>query len=174
MTAEEWVQAHPLWRRFEPGTAVACGRWTMRGEGGELSGQVDNANDAARVQACVDEYCSRYGINPAPRLTSPYDLQRSWLSETIPNADKAGCYFIFDEAGGLLYIGKASLGSTIGRRVATYFFWDKAGDRLASRHEGWTRFPAVVRTIAVEQPYEAASLEEYLIMKLQPRDNTRK
>jgi excinuclease UvrABC nuclease subunit len=135
---------------------------------------MDSHDDAARIQACINEYCRTYAISPPPELSAAYDLDSAWLTESIPNAERQGCYFIFDRAGGLLYLGKASLGSTIGRRVATYFFWDKAGERLAYRHSGWTREPALLRTASVVNAYEAASLEEYLIGELRPCDNTRK
>ena len=125
--------------------------------------------DVEALQRKIDEYCERYHLTLKAPLSEPYDLASQWHADSFPNADQPGCYFIFDAPGELLYVGKASLRSTVGRRLATYFYWN---DGIALRHTGWTKTPTHIRTIAVNLAYEAASLEEFLIGELQPSQNT--
>lgn len=124
------------------------------------------------LQAKIDEYCERYKITLKAKLSEPYDLATQWQTDSFPNAGKPGCYFIFNAEDEVLYIGKASLRSTVGRRLATYFYWDKEADAIAHCHGGWTEEPTKLRTIAVQKAFEAASLEEFLIAELQPSQNT--
>jgi len=83
----------------------------------------------------------------------------------------AGCYVVYSASGDLLYIGKA-------RRIATRLdYWidhDEAGQcGVHHADHGWSSPPRDVQTIPVNEPYERLSLEEFLIQRLHPSDNTR-
>lgn len=126
--------------------------------------------DEPRVTEAIGEYASRYLGGEKPELSKVYHLQKDWISTSIPNATSAGCYFFYDEAGLLLYIGKASLLSNLGKRIDSYFRW--TGSELNAIHDGWIRPPFYLQTVAVSQPWEAPSLEEFLIYTLKPCSNT--
>lgn len=125
---------------------------------------------ASELAAKIREYADRYALKLPKPLSEPYDLTRQWKTDSFPHADHPGCYFIFDADGDLLYIGKASLRSTVGRRLATYFLWN--GKEVDPKHDGWTKTPSHIRTQPVAKAYEAASMEEFLITELQPSQNT--
>ena len=129
-----------------------------------------------KAEELIAEYENLHGrITPDGRLSERYDLHKQWNTTSFPNAANAGCYFIFGRDGTLLYVGKASLGSTVGRRLSTYFHWNTDDEVLAHSHDGWEDSqPSFVRTIPVLKAYQAASLEEFLIDRLQPSHNTRK
>jgi hypothetical protein len=104
---------------------------------------------------------------PASALT-----ERRW-PQTWPNADGRGVYLVFDHELSLRYIGKASMRSSIGARLGTYFGY--AEDRSCKiLHTGWRVQPRFLVTVAVpdETPWEAPAIEEYLIKRLQPPDNS--
>ena len=90
-----------------------------------------------------------------------------------PYAERAGVYLIFDEKLQVLYVGKASFKSSLGGRLYNYFREDKDGN-CRIRHEGWSRPPRYVLTVAVSEDmrFEASALEECLITTLKPTDNT--
>lgn len=135
----------------------------------------------AQVRQCLDEYEEKYrrpGL-PALELRGMYALfpeegvaefvESRW-NDPYPNADRKGIYLIFGRTGVLLYVGKASMGASIGGRLGTYFA-GKNECRLLSTD--WTERPTYVATIAVPEgmTFEAAALEEYLIRRLNPCDN---
>jgi excinuclease ABC subunit C len=82
---------------------------------------------------------------------------------TIPK--KPGIYQFFDEAGELLYIGKAIV---LKNRVSSYF-------NQSNQHNGKTRMLvsriADVKFIVTDNEYDALLLENNLIKKYQPRYN---
>lgn len=92
------------------------------------------------------------------------DVEASW-----PNANLPGVYAFFDADMTLLYIGKASCMTVLGKRLGQYFYADGA---LRTKMEKFadTRF---VCTIAVpsDRAFEAPSIEEYLIYSLNPELN---
>ena len=129
----------------------------------------------------LDEYQEKYRRPdlPALELRGMYalfpeeglaDFVESGWGDPFPNADSKGVYLIFGRTGMLLYVGKASMGATLGGRLGTHFAGTKEC-RLLS-HD-WTERPAFVATIAVPEgmSFEAAALEEYLIKCLSPGDN---
>jgi excinuclease UvrABC nuclease subunit len=80
----------------------------------------------------------------------------------------------YSKDGKLLYIGKASGRHFLGGRIASYFRWTDRQSKTGLCAGGdWTSVPSYVQTIKVHQPYEAPSLEEYLIQELRPSDNVR-
>jgi hypothetical protein len=135
----------------------------------------------ARVRQCLDQYQEKYRRAGLPELElrglyalfpddDPYDAVESRWNDEYPNADRKGVYLIFGRTGTLLYVGKASLGSSIGGRLGTHFAGTKQCRLLSA---DWTERPAYVATIAVppDMSFEAPALEEYLIRSLSPRDN---
>lgn len=91
----------------------------------------------------------------------------SWPN-TWPNNGLPGVYFIFDENLTLLYIGKAK---NLGSRLSSYFMYES--DRSCRvKQTGWRVKPHFLVTASVEKFFEAPSLEEYLIEKLQPSHNS--
>jgi len=136
----------------------------------------------AQVTRCLDEFQEKYRRPdlPALELKGIYalfpeealaDFVESGWNDPYPNADRQGVYLIFGSTGVLLYVGKASMGATIGGRLGTHFA-GKNECRLLSTD--WTERPAYVATIAVPRGmgFEAAALEEFLIRSLAPRDNS--
>ena len=97
-----------------------------------------------------------------------------WPDDYWPNAWSAGIYGILDEELQLLYVGKASLGSTLGSRLSSYFRHDQNRHCRPEPHHTWSGNPRYVVTVAVpeEMRFEAPALEEFLINKLNPPDNT--
>lgn len=129
-------------------------------------------HDSAKVQGAIDDYCRKYAIDPGFQLSEPYHLERQWKSTTIPNADRCGCYFFYGEPGDLLYIGKVSLAHTLGRRTTSYFRVDPETARPKTKDAAWSDAPVWLQTLSVNEPYEAPSLEEYLIDRFRPPSNT--
>jgi hypothetical protein len=106
----------------------------------------------------------------SPETTVP--TEKHW-DEEWPNSNRAGIYVIFGNSR-VLYVGKAR---KLGRRLACYFQYEfpRAGNKCRIIHDGcWKEKPLYVATVAVpdDSKFEAASLEEYLIEKLHPCDNT--
>lgn len=122
----------------------------------------------AKAKGHIEDYCHRYNISTD---STTCDLASdSWKNGTIPFATDAGCYLFYSESGDLLYIGKASLMSSLGARIASYY--GRAPD-YPLKHSGWTSSPSYLLIVKMNEPWEAPSLEEYLIAKLQPCDNDR-
>lgn len=93
--------------------------------------------------------------------TTSKETGRSW--EGTDFSYRHGCYLIYSASGDLLYVGKASLTtSTIGKRLWTH---------LRKLRSSWVPIPAFVQIVEVCQPFEAASLEEFLIQELHPKFN---
>jgi excinuclease UvrABC nuclease subunit len=83
-------------------------------------------------------------------------------------------YIVLDASLFVLYVGKASMGSCIGKRLGSYFVNDGGRCRIVHHHEAaWTEEPRFVVTVAVpsKMAFEAAALEEYLIGALDPPCN---
>lgn len=100
-------------------------------------------------------------------------LAGNWRDNNWPNADRQGVYAFFARELRLLYVGKASQ-SPLGGRLSKYFRKGRGTRECIIRHKGWSRPPEYVTTIAVprEIPFGGAALEEYLITKLKPCDNS--
>ena len=75
----------------------------------------------------------------------------------------------FDDALELFYIGKASMSRCLGQRLYEYF---GGGDTCIPKLD-WLQPARYVVTVAMQPdlPFEAPSLEEFLIRTLQPRIN---
>jgi len=121
---------------------------------------------------------------PAFEISGLYDLSpdrphsfatpppHSWPA-AYPFGWRAGVYLIFSESLDLLYVGKASMSSNIGSRLATYFHYGEARE-MVLQHSGWSQPPRFFYAVAVpeQMPFEAPALEEFLIGRLQPPDNS--
>ena len=105
-------------------------------------------------------------------LFSGAEPGRPGRPNTYPHAERAGVYFVLDDRLNLLYVGKASMGSCIGKRLGSYFTYAPDGG-CQVLHDGWSSRPRYVATIAVPEnaPFEAPALEEFLISRLNPPDN---
>lgn len=128
-------------------------------------------NQHSLLAAKVDQYCRIYGLKGVV-VSPPYDIDNDWQNQ-IPNAGKAGCYCFYAEDGRLLYVGKASLGNNLGRRIMSWFKPNSPG----AGHYAvgtWSSQPKSLISIGVERAHEAPSLEEYLIEQLNPSDNIRR
>lgn len=117
----------------------------------------------------------RYFLNTPNKLKveGPISLNDLWKDGQYPCAEYVGCYFIFDQAGTLLYIGKASASSSIGRRLSTYFKNDPQDSKkwVKEKSHVWSKAPFYIAAIGVEKMgmgndsfgWLAPSLEEFLI-----------
>jgi hypothetical protein len=110
-----------------------------------------------------------YSLHPDRSETSSSDLK--WPADKWPDVDKPGVYLVLDQEKKVLYVGKASLGRTIGSRLLTHFQYAKDGSKSCVPVGAWSRPPSYVITIGVDKAFEAPSLEEYLIKTLRPSDN---
>jgi hypothetical protein len=126
------------------------------------------------VRYYVDRYCTLHSIIPAFEISPLADIQQLYRDKApFPFQDDAGCYLLWSATTELLYVGKVSLRHNIYSRLKTYFRWDE--DRTMILPTGhWTSAPTFVQVIKVKEPYQAPSLEEYLIDKLNPSDNFRR
>ena len=118
---------------------------------------VDSA-DSRGVLRLVEEYCSTQRPLSLPKFTIHSHTHKSWRH--TPCSAKAGCYALYAEDGSLIYIGKASHGAWIGRRLSIHF--DPIRDGVPEGHRWSGRAPRFVHIIEVVEPFEAPSLEEYL------------
>lgn len=115
--------------------------------------------DELRRQAA--KYCALYrnaALVPFQfHVLDPWD---GWYHSD--RSKRPGCYALFTDGGDLLYIGKASQNASIGSRLAAHF---------RNKTLEWVKGARWVQMIEVTQPFEAPSLEEYLIGELQPQFN---
>lgn len=70
---------------------------------------------------------------------------------------------LYSMQGEVLYIGKASNTKSVGSRLVRFRYTPVT----------WQPAPAFTQIIEVSEPFEAPSLEEFLILELQPRFNDR-
>lgn len=112
------------------------------------------------VTALVAEYCAEYR-NPALCQFTVCDVRPWkgwWQSE---ESFQPGCYIIYAHNGEPIYLGKASLKATMGSRLAAH---------ERSKDSRWAD-AAFVQMIIVGEPFEAPSLEEFLLNKMSTREN---
>jgi hypothetical protein len=115
-----------------------------------------------------DERGDLYALFPEGKESTP-GVALCW-NDQWPNSDRTGVYVVFGYSGRLLYVGKADF---IGKRLGCYFS-SEGGGRCRIKHSGWSEQPMYVTTVAVpdESSFEVFSLEQYLIRRLDPCDNT--
>src|SRR4051812_48240392 len=105
--------------------------------------------------------------HPVFDISKLYDLCEDWTTKNYPFDTSAGCYVFYTETGTLLYVGQASL-NTLGSRLYDHFRRDP---RQGIFMRKWSTPPRFLQTICVHEPFEAPSLERYLIRFLGPSDN---
>lgn len=106
------------------------------------------------------------------KISDPFDLVEDWDSY-YPHFDKPGIYAIFDAKEKIIRIGKASNYNSIGARLGTYFKNDEEGKcKTISPEILKTKMaPKFIIAVAVNEPFQAPSLEEYLIKEFDPPAN---
>ena len=101
-----------------------------------------------------------------------FKYEYSW-PDTWPNVHDPSVYVILSRTGCVLYVGKAK---HPGSRLGAYFKYVNYPDDPSCQiiHNIWSSKPFLVFIAAgkPDKPFEIASLEEYLIMNLNPSDNT--
>ncbi len=124
-----------------------------------------------QIVEAVKAYQSKYRNPSLPEfeISDSYNLKEDW-PDIWPHAERTGCYVILGANKEILYVGKASLGSAIGKRLSTHFVYGPNKECLPKYK--WETQPCCVAAIAVHDAIEAPSLEEYLIRELRPADNT--
>lgn len=134
--------------------------------------------DLVALIDCLRDYEECYLSKGSARLqySEPFDLEEGFRRNSYyPYASDKKVYAILDSEGVVLYVGKASHGGTLGARFASYFSYNKdsaSGAAFQPRSINWTRPPCSIVAVKVVNAWEASSLEEYLIAKLAPEDNT--
>ena len=137
-------------------------------------------SDVGRIKSVVREYHESYRHSDLPNLSVSelYCLDKR-LSEGVPDdhvwparwpqAARPGVYFLLGAERKLLYIGRAD---NLGTRLSNYFRYGE--DRQCVPKDDWAdRPPCFLLTVAVAEKFEASSLEEYLIDRLDPPTNVR-
>jgi len=122
----------------------------------------------ARLVELVGDYCKKYAITPSFRVSEIVDLTTQY-HDYFPYHDSPGCYAIYSEEEGLLYIGKANcLSSRLYAHIGGY---PNYSSRQWLEEWGWSAVPRFIQTVEVNETYEALSLEAFLIGRLNPPDN---
>lgn len=126
-------------------------------------GEIENAEIGADLYREVVNYCQSHGL-PLFEISSPLPWEKSehdgnWQGTKWAN--EAGCYVIYGKSEKPLYVGKASLNSRMGFRLYVHM---KSAElkKIGARY---------VQMVITPVPYQAPSLEEYLIEKLDPITN---
>lgn len=131
-----------------------------------------------KLQAAIDEYCKKWrkpGLSEI-KLSAVYDLIDDWNDgNPWPNPGDTGIYAILDANKKLLYLGKASMGSSIAKRLSAWFKYRPDRSFRTNPRHTWNHKPFFVVSAAVdkEAPWEASALEEFLIHKLDPPENSK-
>lgn len=135
----------------------------------------------SKVKELIIEYSEKYR-NPNlskykvsdlydlfPNEKTVHEVKHKW-PDVWPFCSSAGVYIILDIDLNILYIGKAS---HFGYRLGSYFMYDE--NKNCMLKDSWKGNPRFVVTIAVpdDSKFECSSLEEFLILKIKPNNNTR-
>lgn len=114
-----------------------------------------------------------YDLFPETGTPTNVPAESKW-PDPWPNAESAGVYAMLDENLFVRYVGKASMKSSIGRRLSSYFIYeDRANNKRCklSHPEGWLAHPRFVVSVPVSLSFESPSIEEFLILQLLPPEN---
>lgn len=119
------------------------------------------------IEAYNEHYNTHFELHEIYKL---YPTEGEYgFTEPWPCGDNGGVYLIIDENQTVIYVGQTK---AFGRRFYQYFAM--VDDRCVLRSPNWRGNPdaIVVIPIADAVAYERLSLEEYLILNLNPIDNT--
>jgi hypothetical protein len=118
------------------------------------------------------EISGLYDLTPEKPRSCTTLPAHNWPN-AYPHPGRAGVYLIFSDSLQLLYVGKASMGSSIPKRLQTYFRYGKIGE-MVLHHSTWSQPPRFFYVVAVPEGYEfeAPALEEFLIRRLHPLNNS--
>ena len=132
-------------------------------------------NHAGRLEAHVMAYCDKHHLIPRFEMSDIVEinsLRQRKRGVAWPHGDDAGCYAMFGKEKELLYIG---LARHLAGRLNNWFRYDERENAslpwTSSTIGAWKTQPKFIQTIRVNQPYEAPSLEAFLIGVLAPREN---
>jgi hypothetical protein len=115
---------------------------------------------SSQLHEYVAEYSKHYRNPELPRFAIYAHTMSSWHG--TPESAEPGCYVYYSQQGEPLYVGKASLDTSIGLQLAVH-------DHVP--HAPWREKAASVLMIITPDEVEAPSLEEYLIGRLHPSGN---
>ncbi|MEC8812944.1 MAG: GIY-YIG nuclease family protein [Pseudomonadota bacterium] len=124
-----------------------------------------------RVREALKELKIKY---PRPDLnleiSEPFDTNMPWSSASWPNNGLPGLYIFADENDRAVYIGKGSV--TISARLNGY--WRKGPNDETLSKSDTSKDVRYVYTIGIpiERAFEASSIEDFLISRVNPARNT--
>ncbi|MEE2732512.1 MAG: GIY-YIG nuclease family protein [Pseudomonadota bacterium] len=103
-------------------------------------------------------------------ISEPFDTNMQWGSASWPNNGLPGLYIFADENDRVVYIGKGSV--TISARLNGY--WRKGPNDETLSKSDISKGVRYVYTIGIpiERAFEASSIEEFLISRVNPVRNT--
>lgn len=127
-----------------------------------------------KIKVALDEYNRLYNTNFELLEERKYNLvpndEEYGYNDEWPGNKHAGVYFIMTKDNEILYIGQSQ---RIGKRLNEHF--PSKSNGLCNVHkENWQKKPSYLYVILVhdERKWERLSLEEFLIQKFKPIDNT--
>lgn len=123
----------------------------------------------------VEDYNSKYNtsfrLEQAYKLTECTEGEKGFENASWPHHDESGVYLILSDNDEVIYVGQTLC---FGNRFYQYFA--DVNGKCVVRSEYWKKQPKSIVVIPVPDrnaKYERLSLEEYLIERLNPCDNTR-
>lgn len=126
------------------------------------------------INEALSEYNKRY--NTSFNLLSKYPLfpkeRECGYNVSWPGNNHAGVYFVMTKDDEILYVGQSK---NIGKRLNDHFPPQNKGlSKICTFKEKWRKDPnyLYVATTPNDAIWERLSLEEFLIQKLNPIDNT--
>lgn len=124
-----------------------------------------------KVKKLIEELNLKFP-RPGLRLevSEPFDTTKPWNYSTWPNNGFPGVYLFADDNDKVVYIGKAS--KNISVRLGEYWRKGPSGEtESCSWKSEDVRFVYTIG-LPVDRFFEASSIEEYLISKVNPERNT--
>lgn len=134
----------------------------------------------------VDEYQSSFRHERLEKFEHalPYDLFPD-VSDSIfdqvtrwpnpwPLPSRAGVYAFLDQQMTILHVGKAPFRNSLAAHLSSYCRYEPGRRSSCKLHQAWKNSPKYIVIVAVPQSsrFEAAALEEFLISKIQPIENS--
>lgn len=111
-----------------------------------------------------------YHLFPNKTLNETKEYEHKWPNP-YPHEEKSCVYLILDDEYKIIYIGQSE---KVQYRFSSYFTYDK--DKKNCKIKGnWKGDPHYIYLIPIENEtkFERFSLEQYLIDKVKPIDNTK-